>query len=280
MSLTLLVVGPVTRAVARCLQRLRDAAGAGLRVEYAAELHAATARLSEGGLDLVLFDLAAAGLGGLLRLQALAPEAALVPVSDRDPALDPDTLEEGVAERFLSAVHRARHDRRRLTHRATHDALTGLANRWLFEEKFRDALHRALRSGRAGGLVLLDLDGFKAVNDCYGHDTGDMLLEAVAARLRGGLRRTDTVARWGGDEFAVLVEGVRSHEHLAVVGEKLRTLVERPVRAGERVLQVGASLGAALFPAEGCDPAGLVRIADSRLYRDKRVRRECRLTSA
>lgn len=281
MGLALLVVGPVTRAVARCLRRLHGAAGADLRVEHAADAQAALARLSERGADLLLFDLDhGAGLADLLRLQALAPESVVVPVADGEPAFDPDLLEEGAIERFLSAVRRARHDRSRLAHRATHDALTGLANRWLFEEKFRDAINRALRSGRAGGLVLVDLDGFKGVNDRYGHDTGDLLLEAVAARLRGGLRRTDTVARWGGDEFAVLVEQVGTREHLALVREKLRALVEKPVRAGERTLTVGASLGAALFPAEGRDLGTLVRLADSRLYEDKRVRQGRGLTSA
>lgn len=281
MCLALLVVGPVTRAVARCLRRLHGAAGAELRVEYAPDVQAALARLAERGTDVVLLDVGrGTALADLLRLQALAPEAAVVPVSDRDPAFDPDPVDDAALGRFLAAIRRARHDRRRLAHRATHDALTGLANRWLFEEKFRDALARALRSGRAGGLVLVDLDGFKAVNDRYGHDTGDLLLETVAARLRGGLRRTDTVARWGGDEFAVLVEQVGSHEHLALVREKLRALVQKPVSAGERTLQVGASLGAVLFPAEGRDLAALVRLADSRLYEDKRIRQGRGLTSA
>ncbi len=273
MHVTVLVIGPVTRALAGLEHRLRRLAAERLRFVRAGDADRALARLADQPADLVLVDLGVRGRGLdlLWRLQALAPGAAIWPLAGSGP-FDPAAASDRTLRRALEALVRARHDWRRLVHRATHDALTGLANRWLLEEKLRDAVARAERRGRAGGLVLLDLDGFKAVNDRFGHDFGDCVLETVAVRLRCGLRRCDTVARLGGDEFAVLVEEVGSHANLALVAAKVRRLVEAPVEAEGRVVRVGASVGTALFPEEGTELQALVRRADAGLYAEKRRR--------
>ena len=273
MYVTVLVVGPPTRALAGLEHRLRRLAGGTARFVVVDHEREAFAHVAEGGVDLVLLDLSVAGrtFDLVLRLQALAPGTVVWPVAAGGP-FDPARAGDRGLARAFEALGRARRDWRRLVHRATHDALTGLANRWLLEEKLRDAVARAERRGRAGGLVLVDLDGFKLVNDRFGHDVGDLVLEAVAQRLRHGLRRSDTVARLGGDEFAVLVEEVATAENLAVVAGKIRRLVERPVAVDGRHVRVGASLGTALFPTDGRDLATLVRRADAGLYAEKRRR--------
>ncbi len=271
--LTVLVIGPATRALAGLEHRLCRLAGGALELLRVADEDAALARLADGPVDLMVLDLGVRGRGlaTLLRLQALAPGAVIWPVAAGGP-LDPTRACARTLRSALEGLRRARSDWRRLVHRATHDALTGLANRWLLEEKLRDAVARAERRGRAGGLVLVDLDGFKAVNDRFGHDLGDLVLETVAARLRRGLRRSDTVARLGGDEFAVVVEEVDTADRLAVVAAKVRRLVEAPVEIDGRVIRVGASCGTALFPDHGRELGELVRRADAGLYAEKRRR--------
>jgi diguanylate cyclase (GGDEF)-like protein len=153
-----------------------------------------------------------------------------------------------------------------VTHRALHDGLTGLPNRSLLMER----LDRAVAVAAPAALLLLDLNGFKGVNDTLGHQTGDALLDQVADRLRWIVRDTDTVARLGGDEFAILVVGepalaqaiaVRVHERL---GE--------PFSIDGRPVQVGASVGIALYPLHAADPGTLLRHADAAMYEAKRYR--------
>ncbi len=156
-----------------------------------------------------------------------------------------------------------------LTERAVRDPLTGLANRALFEERLRGALSRDARSGGATGVVFLDLDGFKEVNDRYGHRCGDAVLRAVAERMAAGVRPSDTVARLGGDEFVVLVEAATEAGMQALVA-RLRTAVQEPLVLHDRTLDIGVSLGMSLVHDGATDPASLVSEADARMYDAKR----------
>ncbi|MCU1692907.1 MAG: hypothetical protein JWM64_1998 [Frankiales bacterium] len=158
-----------------------------------------------------------------------------------------------------------------LTERAVRDPLTGLANRALLAERLRGALARDARTGGRTGLLFLDLDGFKAVNDQHGHGVGDDVLRGVASRLLAGVRPSDTVARLGGDEFVVLVEGV-TEEGLTQLATRLEAAVQEPYDVGVRV-QVGASVGSALSHGGEADPAGLIGRADRGMYEVKRDRR-------
>ncbi|MBF5082537.1 diguanylate cyclase domain-containing protein [Quadrisphaera sp. INWT6] len=173
------------------------------------------------------------------------------------------------AERDRSAAYLARIEQLAFT-----DALTGLANRRRFEERLETALWEARAGDAALAVVLLDLDGFKAVNDSRGHAAGDELLVAVAQRLRRRLRRSDLVCRLGGDEFLLALPGLTpeaAHEEAAAVVASLRAELQRPVQlltGGE--VSVGVSAGVALHPVDGDGFAALAHAADQRMFADKR----------
>jgi diguanylate cyclase (GGDEF)-like protein len=181
----------------------------------------------------------------------------------------------GVAVSVLGAAGTALVARRltglqaQLTHQAFHDALTGLANRSLFADRVEQALLRAARSGTAVGVLFLDLDDFKTVNDSLGHDAGDQLLVEVAHRLRGALRSTDTPARLGGDEFAVLVEELSDPADVELVADRLLRALAAPfLLAGTEVL-VRSSIGLATNSAERSDGGQLLSAADAAMYAAK-----------
>ncbi|MEJ5231199.1 MAG: PAS domain S-box protein [Geminicoccaceae bacterium] len=152
---------------------------------------------------------------------------------------------------------------------AYHDPLTGLPNRALFFDRLVQALQLAAREERLGALLLLDLDGFKQVNDGLGHDAGDALLRGVARRLRRVIRRSDTVARLAGDEFALLLYPIRDPATVERVAERIRAVLAVPVRHRGRTLRAEASVGAALFPTDGTNIDTLFKHADLALYRAK-----------
>lgn len=158
----------------------------------------------------------------------------------------------------------------RLAHEATHDALTGLPNRLLLEQRLKAALDTAKRSQGRLALLFIDLDRFKAINDSLGHEAGDVVLRQVALRLRGALRPTDTVARLGGDEFVVLLLSLPAGGTWRGVADRILALITQPMTYGEHRLAVGASLGAALYPDHGAEAAALLRHADGLMYAAKR----------
>jgi diguanylate cyclase (GGDEF)-like protein len=161
----------------------------------------------------------------------------------------------------------------KLRHQAMHDALTGLPNRTLFLDRAQNALRLAGRTHAWPAVFYLDLDGFKPVNDTYGHEAGDVLLQAFAQRLRGSLRSADTAARLGGDEFAVLVHGPIDHEGVERVIGRIRAAMADPVDLGAgRQATVGASIGVAIADAGTGDIETLVRQADTAMYTAKRAR--------
>ena len=159
-----------------------------------------------------------------------------------------------------------------LTQQAFHDGLTGLANRALFRDRLEQALARSERSLGILAVLLVDLDGFKQVNDSLGHDAGDQLLQAVAERFAAEIRPADTLARLGGDEFAVLVDGAHESHAIAVAGRLLNALAE-PIWIAGRELSVGASIGIALHPGGPGRSEELVRHADVAMYAAKEAGR-------
>jgi diguanylate cyclase (GGDEF)-like protein len=155
-------------------------------------------------------------------------------------------------------------------HQARHDALTGLANRVLFRDRADQTLCLAKRSGHPFGLIGLDLNGFKQVNDTLGHHTGDLLLTHVAERLAGCVRETDVVARLGGDEFAILLPNVTSVADATEVARRLLDAIRQPLDLDGKPATVGASIGVAVYPDHGADVEALLQRADSAMYRAKR----------
>lgn len=156
-----------------------------------------------------------------------------------------------------------------LFHLANHDALTGLANRNLFEDRLQHAIRRVRRNGKRLALLLLDMDRFKPVNDTYGHAAGDRVLQLIAARLNEVLRGEDTVARLGGDEFVVLLEDVDADADVAQVLERLQLALQQPYDIDGGTVTLGVSIGAAFYPDDGDAIEGLLAVADRTMYSAK-----------
>jgi diguanylate cyclase (GGDEF)-like protein len=156
-----------------------------------------------------------------------------------------------------------------LAHLAHHDPLTGLPNRLLFNDRLDHALDRARRDGSQLAVLFVDLDRFKHINDSLGHLAGDGLLQEVAARLTGAVRREDTVARMGGDEFTLLLEDLRRPEDAAVLARKLLDVLSGPYSVAGRELFVTASVGISLYPRDGSGCEELIRNADAAMYQAK-----------
>ena len=178
----------------------------------------------------------------------------------------------GVAAQAITALQNGRL-LDEMTHQAMHDQLTGLANRLQFTEQLRAAIGRAREELHPVTLLYIDLDAFKPVNDEFGHDVGDQLLVAVAKRLDACTRSDDTVARLGGDEFAVLIDSQTAAGDAQEVSGRLAAALTRPFMIDGHQLQIGASIGRAVFPIDAEDPDGLLRCADAAMFGVKRSTR-------
>ncbi|HNJ75437.1 MAG TPA: diguanylate cyclase [Azospira sp.] len=157
----------------------------------------------------------------------------------------------------------------RFRHLAYHDTLTRLPNRRLLSDRLDQAVRNAARNGHRVALLLIDLDGFKKVNDQHGHAAGDRVLEAVAARLREAVREADTVARMGGDEFVVLLPEIGSTEDAVMVADKIHGAINEPIADGLHNHAVGSSIGISIFPDHGDSAEALLHRADHAMYHGK-----------
>ena len=187
-------------------------------------------------------------------------------VQQRDALIDTigDALNSQIALFWLRREAEAR-----LTYAATHDALTGLRNRLAFQAELDKAVSRAARNNWRAALLFIDLDGFKDVNDRFGHAAGDVVLAETARRFKTALRASDTISRLGGDEFVVLLEQAGDDGELADVANKLVRSLDAPFSGIDEDIRIGASVGIAIYPVDAQDPNALLQCADSAMYKAK-----------
>jgi diguanylate cyclase (GGDEF)-like protein len=157
-----------------------------------------------------------------------------------------------------------------LAHLSSHDQLTRLPNRRFYDQRIDLALRRAAEQGSMTGLMFMDLNEFKKINDTYGHGAGDKLLIAVAQRVQNSLRETDLVARLGGDEFVAVLEDVKSPEEITRIAHKLSAAIEQPLYVRQQILKFSASIGVAIFPIDGRQKQELEEKADKAMYLAKK----------
>ena len=169
----------------------------------------------------------------------------------------------------MSDVTEAAEAAARLDHAATHDALTGLPNRVLFHDRLRQAIAESKRSGDSAAVLFMDLDRFKRINDSLGHRLGDHVLKVIADRLRTNGRANDTVARWGGDEFVILLNGLNARDAIALATKRLMEAVAETIQIDGIDLQCSCSVGIALVPQDTSDADTLLAMADMAMYRGR-----------
>lgn len=159
----------------------------------------------------------------------------------------------------------------RLQQLAHFDTLTGLANRTLFQERIAQAIDTAKENDGKIALLYIDLDNFKPVNDTYGHDTGDKVLQIIARRLLQTTRDNDTVSRLGGDEFSIILNDIKQTDNARIVAEKLINNTAQRISIDDKEVMPGCSIGVAIYPDHGGTPQGLLKMADDAMYRAKQA---------
>ncbi|SCK24851.1 sensor domain-containing diguanylate cyclase [Vogesella sp. LIG4] len=155
--------------------------------------------------------------------------------------------------------------------KATHDGMTGLANRALFIDRLREVVARTHRAHSSAGVLMIDIDGLKAINDQHGHRTGDALIMEFSRRLKLATRESDTAARLGGDEFGVVLDSLERAEGAASAMHRIETEIAAPFVFENLQYQLQASIGAALVPTDGVEPEKIMEVADQRMYTVKRL---------
>ncbi len=156
-----------------------------------------------------------------------------------------------------------------LSYQANYDALTKLPNRSLFYDRLNQSIYKASRNNEKFALFFIDLDQFKEVNDSFGHEYGDKLLQKVARRLKNILREDDTLARLGGDEFIIIMNNIKEFHSASVLAQKILDILRIPIEVEEQELFISCSIGISLYPQDSCDPHDLLRHADVAMYRSK-----------
>jgi diguanylate cyclase (GGDEF)-like protein/PAS domain S-box-containing protein len=171
---------------------------------------------------------------------------------------------------IMTDITDRKHDEEIIKHMATHDLLTDLPSLSLARDRLSMAMAYVRRYGKMAGVMFIDLDGFKHINDTHGHDAGDLVLRKIAQSLQSCIRQTDTAARIGGDEFLLILTEVSSPEDASGVARKLLALLSEPISFDGWHANVGASIGISLYPADGKDTDALIKAADDAMYRVKR----------
>ena len=194
------------------------------------------------------------------------PDGTTVPV---DIALGYSQVYGGTAVAFVRDVSEVRQMQSHMQYQATHDTLTGLFNRWQFNQRLEQGVAEVARHGRPMTLLLIDLDDFKTINDSYGHAAGDQALKEVARRLKGCLRAADTLARLGGDEFTVLLTHLAQPGDARLVAQKLLEVLQQPFELNGADVSLAGSVGMASLPDDATDAATLLRYADIAMYHAK-----------
>jgi diguanylate cyclase (GGDEF)-like protein len=255
-------------------------------LHVADRLESALVVLREQDITVILLDLQlpdGSGLDTLLKIHSSAPEIPVVVLSSiGDEALAISAVQHG-AQDFLVKNHISAHlliralhyaiERKRLEDRlhyfAHHDSLTGLANRKHLYDRLKNAMAWSRRNESQIALLLMDLNGFKPINDIFGHHVGDQLLCQVAERLRECVRETDFIARMGGDEFVLILHDIRGVDDVMAVTQKILNYMESPYTVHDRLLHVHVSVGISIYPSDGDTMEDLLRNADVAMYQAK-----------
>jgi len=252
-----------------------------------------TNRISRAGemmktvsFDAILLDLGLPDINGLETLRKIHSDHEETPIvvlsSQEDEQVAVTALQIGaqdflvkgtvnghiLARALFYAIKRKEMDSQ-LTFMAYHDTLTGLSNRKLFHEQILRSIEWSERNGRKFAVIFLDLDNFKTINDTFGHSAGDQLLRQVAHRLRGLVRKSDTVARMGGDEFAVIIDNLTNYNYVSQVARKIRENICRSYTIATTLIDIDFSMGISLYPLDGSTEEDLVRKADRAMYQAK-----------
>jgi diguanylate cyclase len=270
-AVRVLLVEPDDGDYRRACEILDSITHASFALERAPDLAGGLALLREGEFDVLLLEAALPDGEGLEIVRVAQSRQHRVPVvilSGRPTLeldleamalgasdfLDKSRIDAALLERTIRYAIWQRRQAERLSRLAQHDELTGLANRALFHDRLERALAWARRQGRMVAVMILDLNGFKPVNDKLGHVAGDRLLKICARRLVQRLRETDTVARLGGDEYALIIENLAKREHAGLVARKVLDSIAPPVSIDRHEVRVTASVGLALYPKDAEDP--------------------------
>jgi diguanylate cyclase (GGDEF)-like protein len=258
-------------------------------------ISAALKRLKEQKFDIILLDLSLPDSSGLDTVERMCAASIQVPVivltGLEDDALALAAVHAGAQDYLIKgqvdgpamsrsiryAIERKRLEEN-LLYLATHDSLTNLPNRRLFQDRMAFAIERARRNRKGKkenwklAVMMLDLDNFKTINDTLGHSQGDLLLQVVAGRLQSSIRKSDTLARMGGDEFPLIFENVTGREEVENLAKKIHSVFLQPFHLGDHILEITVSIGISLYPSDGDDTETLLRQADIAMYRAKELR--------
>jgi diguanylate cyclase (GGDEF)-like protein len=272
---------------------LKDSGDGRVELQHVDNLHTALKRLSEQKYDVVLLDLSlpdGKDLDTVGRVCAANPHLPVIVLTGTDDDVISLSAVQAGAQDYLVkgqvdgpgitrairyAIERKLLEER-LHHLATHDDLTELPNRRLFQDRMAQAIEHANRNrGEKNekweiATMLLDLDNFKSVNDTLGHQIGDLLLQSVADRLVGTIRKSDTLARMGGDEFSLIFENVHGEDDVRFLAKKVLEVFIQPFHISEYERMITASIGISLFPGDGEESETLLKHADIAMYYAKR----------